>query len=124
MGWPGPVPSTPAYLALLEAHVGKNLEQQRMAPRLETDRVYASSASEYVIVKCQPQQVLLSPSEIRVMAFVAAGLSDDEIANALDGSVGSVRYAIRQALTKLGARNRPQAVTRMAANGLLNPTVD
>jgi DNA-binding CsgD family transcriptional regulator len=95
-----------------------------MAPRLETDRVYASSASEYVIVKCQPQQVLLSPSEIRVMAFVAAGLSDDEIANALDGSVGSVRYAIRQALTKLGARNRPQAVTRMAANGLLNPTVD
>ena len=53
------------------------------------------------------------------MAHIAAGYTDHEIAVATHTSLGQVRWAVRSAIAKLGARNRPHAVSRAVALGYL-----
>lgn len=62
---------------------------------------------------------LLSERELTVLGAVASGLSDAEISCMLGLTVSSTRYAIRVALTKLGAVNRAHAVARAVALQLL-----
>ncbi|MCW2843225.1 MAG: response regulator transcription factor [Nocardioides sp.] len=52
----------------------------------------------------------LSPRESEVLALIARGLSNQEIADALYLSVNSVKTYIRTAYRKIGVRRRPQAV--------------
>ena len=61
----------------------------------------------------------LMQDEILMVAFVAAGYTDGEIAEELGERIGQVRWAVRNALAKLGARNRPHAVSRAVALGYL-----
>lgn len=61
----------------------------------------------------------LSGRELAVLAAVACGLSDNEIARELGISLSSTRYCVRMSLTKLGAVNRPHAVARAVALGFL-----
>jgi DNA-binding CsgD family transcriptional regulator len=60
--------------------------------------------------------------EVLVLAHVAAGLTDGEIGQALGISIGKVRWASRSVIAKLGAANRPHAVTRAVAMGYLKVT--
>lgn len=61
----------------------------------------------------------LFEDEVVVLAQIAAGYSDQDIAEATKSSVGKVRWAARSVIAKLGARNRPHAVTRAVALGYL-----
>jgi DNA-binding NarL/FixJ family response regulator len=54
-----------------------------------------------------------------VLAYVAQGLTDEEIAKELSLSVGQVRYQVRGAIQWIGARNRANAVARAIAAGFL-----
>lgn len=58
-------------------------------------------------------------SGVLALAHVAAGLTDAETAEAMGVSVGRVRYSLRTVIERLGATNRPHAVARAIAEGLL-----
>lgn len=61
----------------------------------------------------------LTRREREVLARVAEGLSNPEIAKALFVSTGTVKTHMHRLLRKLGARNRLEAVRRATAHGLL-----
>jgi DNA-binding CsgD family transcriptional regulator len=60
--------------------------------------------------------------EVLVLAHVAAGFTDGQIGQVLGISLGKVRWASRSVIAKLGAANRPHAVTRAVAMGYLRVT--
>ncbi len=53
----------------------------------------------------------LTRRELRIVALAAKGDSDQEIADKLEIGVHTVRLDLSRIFTKLGARNRTQAVT-------------
>jgi non-specific serine/threonine protein kinase len=62
---------------------------------------------------------LLSPREQQVLALVAEGLTDKEIAERLVISSGTVMFHLKSLRRKLGARSRTEAVAIAAKRGLL-----
>ena len=64
----------------------------------------------------------LSRREREVLALVAEGQSNREIAAALIISENTAKYHVAQLLNKLGAGSRAEAVTRAVSAGLLAPT--
>jgi non-specific serine/threonine protein kinase len=66
----------------------------------------------------------LSGREREVLALVADGKSNREIARALIVTEHTAKYHVAQLLNKLGAGSRAEAVTRAVAEGLLAPTRD
>jgi predicted ATPase/DNA-binding CsgD family transcriptional regulator len=64
---------------------------------------------------------LLSPREEEVLALVAEGLSNKEIARRLIVSESTAKYHVTSLFNKLGANTRAQVVTRAASLGLLSP---
>ena len=63
---------------------------------------------------------LLTKREREVLALVARGLTNQEIAEELFTSTSTVKLSLHQACTKLGARNRAQAVIKALRQGALN----
>ena len=63
----------------------------------------------------------LSPREVEVMALVAQGLSNLEIAEKLHLSGNTLKSHIRQAYKKVGATSRSQAVGWALQNGFAPP---
>jgi DNA-binding CsgD family transcriptional regulator len=59
--------------------------------------------------------------EREVLAMLATGATDGEIADRLGLSPATVQTHVRNAKTKLGARNRTQAVALAVAQGLIAP---
>jgi DNA-binding NarL/FixJ family response regulator len=63
----------------------------------------------------------LTDREREVVALVAGGLSNDEIAEALFISRATARTHVSRAMTKLGARDRAQLVVLAYESGLVAP---
>jgi DNA-binding NarL/FixJ family response regulator len=78
----------------------------------------------------QPTRRVARPAELRqltdrereVMALVADGLSNDDIAERLVVSPATVRTHVSRAMTKLNARDRAQLVVLAYQTGLVRPT--
>jgi ATP/maltotriose-dependent transcriptional regulator MalT len=67
---------------------------------------------------------MLSPREREVLALVAEGKSNREIAEALVVTEHTAKYHVASLLNKLGATSRAEAVTRAVALGLLTPRAE
>ncbi len=63
----------------------------------------------------------LTVREREVMTLVAAGLSNDEIAERLVVSPGTAKTHVSRAMVKLGARGRTQLVVFVYESGLTRP---
>jgi DNA-binding NarL/FixJ family response regulator len=63
----------------------------------------------------------LTDREREVMALVAEGLSNDDIAGRLVISVATAKTHVNRAMTKLGARDRAQLVVLAYESGLVRP---
>jgi DNA-binding NarL/FixJ family response regulator len=63
----------------------------------------------------------LTDREREVMARVADGLTNDEIAGRLHLSPATVRTHVSRAMIKLGARDRTQLVVFAYESGLVRP---
>jgi DNA-binding CsgD family transcriptional regulator len=60
--------------------------------------------------------------ERQVLGLLAAGATDEQIAEMLDLSPATVQTHVRNAKAKLGARTRAQAVAMALQHGMINPT--
>ncbi|MGY1435191.1 response regulator [Streptomyces reniochalinae] len=63
----------------------------------------------------------LTAREREVLARVAAGLSNDEIADRLDVSPLTIKTHVNRTMAKLGARDRAQLVVAAYESGLVRP---
>ena len=62
----------------------------------------------------------LRERELEVLTLVAAGYSNQDIAEQLILSVGTVRWHLKNIYSKLDVHSRTQAIARVRAQGLLN----
>ncbi len=95
--------------ALLAPSVTRRL-LEAVAPTLEPARPRRDAALD-----------VLTDSELRVLALVGRGLSNEEIAHELFIADTTVRTHLRHILDKLGLRNRVQAVVLAYDTGLVEP---
>ena len=65
-------------------------------------------------------RIALTPRETEVLALVADGLGNREIADRLGRSSGTIKIHIENILAKLGAADRTQAVTIAIQRGILH----
>jgi DNA-binding CsgD family transcriptional regulator len=63
----------------------------------------------------------LTAHETDVLQRAAHGATDQEISRQLGVSISSIRYAIRDAIARLAARNRTEAVFRAVSAGVIRP---
>ncbi|MBI4790654.1 MAG: response regulator transcription factor [Chloroflexi bacterium] len=67
----------------------------------------------------QSREHRLSADEIRVLALIANGTTNEEIAQAIHCSESTVKRQIEEIMATLGARNRAQAVAIAIREGLI-----
>lgn len=70
-------------------------------------------------LECESAAVTLSAREAQVLAAVSAGCTNDEISAHLDLKPNTVKSYLKNAMCKLDATNRIQAVNKARAAGLL-----
>jgi len=95
----------------LSPSVVRLMARQVIGGALDTQSVAGASATE----------VGLAPREISVLQFLGNGLSNREIAKKMYISEGSVKAYLANACTKLGVRDRLQAVIRGFELGIVSP---
>ena len=86
-----------------------------------TRRLIAEFASLKRTAVSVPDLNALTDREREVMALVAAGLSNDEIAARLVVSPATAKTHVSRAMVKLGARDRAQLVVFAYESGLVRP---
>ncbi|MEW2358012.1 response regulator transcription factor [Spirillospora sp. NPDC029432] len=107
---------------------GELLRAVRVAARGEalisppvTRRLIAEYAGRAARPAPDPRLDGLTPREREVMALVAGGLSNGEIAARLELSPATARSAVSRLMTKLGVRDRAQLVVLAYESGLVSP---
>ena len=65
---------------------------------------------------CKTVSLSLTGSEIELLAYVAAGITDEEIAEKLDISISTVETLLSNVFKKIGVPNRLQAALWVAKN--------
>jgi DNA-binding NarL/FixJ family response regulator len=91
-----------------------------LSPRL-TRRLIAEFAARAKQPRPASQLDVLTERERQVLALVADGLSNDEIAGRLVMSPATARTHVSRAMTKLGARDRTQLAVLAYETGLVRP---
>ena len=86
-----------------------------------TKRLVAEFASRSKAPRPATELGVLTEREREVMALVAGGLTNDEIAERLYMSPATARTHVSRAMTKLGARDRTQLVVIAYETGLVRP---
>ena len=117
--------------------LGKGAEPAELLAAIRTvargDALLSAAATRSLIARflahpdhggpADPQQLgLLTEREREVLILVAAGLSNDEIAEHLVVSPATAKTHVNRAMTKLGARDRAQLVVAAYQSGLVQPT--
>jgi DNA-binding NarL/FixJ family response regulator len=87
-----------------------------------TRRLIAEFATRPSPQRRPPELDSLTDREREVMALVAAGLSNDEIAERLVVSPATVKTHVSRAMGKLGAHDRAQLVVFAYESGLVTPS--
>jgi DNA-binding NarL/FixJ family response regulator len=87
-----------------------------------TRRLIAEFATRPSPLRRPPELESLTDREREVMALVAAGLSNDEIAERLVVSPATVKTHVSRAMGKLGAHDRAQLVVFAYESGLVTPS--
>ena len=91
-----------------------------LAPRA-TRRLIEEYATRSKPAGLAPALDVLTAREREVMTQVAAGLSNDEIAERLYISVATAKTHVSRSMIKLGARDRAQLVVYAYETGLVRP---
>jgi DNA-binding NarL/FixJ family response regulator len=87
-----------------------------------TRRLISDYAARPTRASATPEvMALLTEREREVVALVAEGLSNDEIAAELVVATGTARTHVSRAMMKLGARDRAQLVVFAYQSGLVTP---
>ena len=68
-----------------------------------------------------PTQATLTKTEIKVMDLLGKGLSNKELAKALECSLKTVKNHLNSAFHKLGVSSRTEAVVKAIEKGLISP---
>ena len=113
---------------------------KRIGPRELTDAVKAAARGEASISPSTAARIMtefarqssakprpgdgLTPREQEVLALVAQGLRDKQVASALGLSEHTVRNHLRSTLDKLQLHNRVEAATYAVRSGLVPPLQD
>jgi DNA-binding NarL/FixJ family response regulator len=93
-----------------------------LAPRV-TRKLIADYASRPRAVRARPPQLdELTERELEVLALVAEGLSNDEIAERLIISPATAKTHVSRTMLKVSARNRAQLVVIAYQTGLVHPS--
>ena len=95
---------TEVLVAIRSVYAGKQLISQDASERLST---FSHNES-------------FTPKEVEVLALVAQGLSNKEIASQLGKAAGTVKIHVQNILEKLGASDRTHAVTIAAQRGIIH----
>jgi DNA-binding NarL/FixJ family response regulator len=91
-----------------------------LSPRV-TRRLIEEFATRAKDPRDLPELARLTDREREVMALVAEGLTNDEIAARLIMSAATAKTHVSRAMTKLGARDRAQLVVFAYESGLVRP---
>jgi DNA-binding NarL/FixJ family response regulator len=91
-----------------------------LSPRA-TRRLVSEYAARSRAVPAKPELELLTEREREVMALVAEGLSNDEIAARLVISPATAKTHVSRTMVKLAARDRAQLVVLAYESGLVRP---
>ncbi len=94
--------------------------QVLLDPTVHGRRIAAASAGARPAPPPAPLPDELTPREAEVLALVARGLSNSEIATQLVVSEATVKTHINHVFAKIGARDRAQAVHYAYTHGLAN----
>jgi DNA-binding NarL/FixJ family response regulator len=86
-----------------------------------TRRLIAEFATRAAKPRPSAQLNALTDREREVMTLVAAGLTNDEIAEKLVVSPATAKTHVSRTMTKLGARDRAQLVVMAYESGLVRP---
>jgi DNA-binding NarL/FixJ family response regulator len=91
-----------------------------LSPRV-TRRLIEEFATRSREPRAEPQLGVLTEREREVVAAVAEGLTNDEIAGRLLMSAATAKTHVSRAMIKLGARDRAQLVVFAYESGLVRP---
>ena len=84
---------------------------------MEGGSIYPDSAPELTLGNCR--SVEITPKEMEVLRELTTGATDQEIAERLNVSVTTVRYHVKNLLSKTGFRSRTQLAVRARTEGLV-----
>ncbi|WP_314290923.1 response regulator transcription factor [Arachnia propionica] len=108
-------------LAAIRNAMDDSLPLSPSVVRLMARQVIGGALDTQAVAGATATEVGLAPREISVLQFLGNGLSNREIAKKMYISEGSVKAYLANACTKLGVRDRLQAVIRGFELGLVSP---